>query len=82
MGVSGGEQIDVVMRKEARDGEGNVMPEDELRDEMFLCELSPCFLSARSRRRRVADLAFHRFAVLPLAMFAGQETVSTHPIHA
>ena len=25
-----------MMRKEARDGEGNVMPEDELRDEMLL----------------------------------------------
>lgn len=30
------------MRKEARDGEGNVMPEDELRDEMALGR-SPCF---------------------------------------
>ena len=39
-------QIDIIMRKEARDGEGQVMAEDELRDELSTCESVPKYLSS------------------------------------
>jgi hypothetical protein len=57
------------MRKEARDGEGNVMPEAELRDEMFQGE----FISSSRSFYIPAYSMLASFATF-VAMLAGQES--------
>lgn len=73
-------QIDIIMRKEARDGEGRVMAEDELRDELSTCEYFSPLL--RLNMFRSIDISILRFqscsqAQIPRGEFRDGETISS-----